>query len=59
MFFKDKKTIQTKQVKYKQSDILDDRLYEFKKKMQELAKDEASASILARKLSNLFKAHKF
>lgn len=56
MFLKDK---QTKQVKYKQSDILDDRLYEFKKKMQELAKDEASASILARKLSNLFKAHKF
>ncbi|HDZ5112213.1 TPA: molybdenum cofactor biosynthesis protein [Campylobacter jejuni] len=39
--------------------ILDDRLYEFKNKVQKISKDEVSVSLLARQLSRLIKANKF
>lgn len=39
--------------------FLDDRLYEFSKKLRKLTQDEASASLLARQLSRLVKSDKF
>ena len=38
--------------------ILDDRLYEFTKKIKEIAKDKDKASILAKQFSELIKADK-
>lgn len=59
MFFK-KKTLQKEKPKISVNDvILDDRLYEFKNKVQKISKDEASVSLLARQLSRLIKANKF
>ncbi|MBZ7939563.1 MULTISPECIES: molybdenum cofactor biosynthesis protein [Campylobacter] len=37
--------------------ILDDRLFNFTRKIQKISKDEASASLLARQLSRLIKAN--
>lgn len=59
MFFK-KKTLQKEKPKISVNDvILDDRLYEFKNKVQKISKNEASVSLLARQLSRLIKANKF
>lgn len=59
MFFK-KKTLQKEKHKISVNDvILDDRLYEFKNKVQKISKNEASVSLLARQLSRLIKANKF
>ncbi|HDZ5065704.1 TPA: molybdenum cofactor biosynthesis protein [Campylobacter jejuni] len=61
MFFK-KKILQKQKQKPKISindAILDDRLYEFKNKVQKISKDEVSVSLLARQLSRLIKANKF
>ncbi|EFC33254.1 molybdenum cofactor biosynthesis protein [Campylobacter jejuni] len=61
MFFK-KKILQKQKEKPKISTndaILDDRLYEFKNKVQKISKDEVSVSLLARQLSRLIKANKF
>ncbi|HDZ5017894.1 TPA: molybdenum cofactor biosynthesis protein, partial [Campylobacter jejuni] len=60
-FFK-KKILQKQKEKPKISTndaILDDRLYEFKNKVQKISKDEVSVSLLARQLSRLIKANKF
>ncbi|EDD0629596.1 molybdenum cofactor biosynthesis protein [Campylobacter coli] len=61
MFFKKKITQkQNTRAKISINDaVLDDRLYEFKNKIQKISKDEASASLLARQLSRLIKANKF
>ncbi|MBZ7937565.1 molybdenum cofactor biosynthesis protein [Campylobacter molothri] len=37
--------------------ILDDRLFDFTRKIQKISKDEASVSLLARQLSKLIKAN--
>ncbi len=61
MFFK-KKISQKQKEKPKipiNDVILDDRLCQFKNKVQKISKDEASASLLARQLSRLVRANKF
>lgn len=40
-------------------DFLDNRLYEFRKKVRKLSQDEASAILLARHLSRLVRANMF
>lgn len=40
-------------------EFLDDRLYQFSRKIKKLSKDEASAILLARHLSRLVKADSF
>ncbi|TKX29966.1 molybdenum cofactor biosynthesis protein [Campylobacter estrildidarum] len=57
-----KKTTQKQILKAKVSfndAILDDRLFEFTKKIQKISKNEDSASLLARQLSKLIKANKY
>lgn len=53
------KNLKTQTIKSSNEDFLDNRLYEFSKKIKKLSKDEASASLLARQLSRLIKAEKF